>query len=282
LTYAVRWRLVIRGVGLTPPLAHLVAARLAGDALGSVVPSARLAGEPVRVAALHTRGAPMAPAAAGVALDRVVELTGQMVAVIAYAAVIALTVALGAAPLALAGVMLALLTWMALLLVYLKRQGGRRLHAAAAARRPGSPRARWLGGLAGVADHLRGFLRSHPAMFCAALGLALLTEVIIVAQYTALFRAFGLALDLPTVLVVLLSGGLSRAAPTPAGLGATEAAQVLAVGSLTGNPDLGFVVGLIVRLHDTLLLAAGLAALPLLGLSLTRRALSGALGKVAG
>ncbi len=279
--YVARWRLLLKGIGQTPALGHLVAARLAGDAVGALVPSARLAGEPVRIAALHARGVLIAPATAGVALDRLVELTAHMVAVIAYVSVIALTVTVGTAPLVLAAVMLALLVWMACLLVHLARRGGHRLRRAAA-QRAGSRIGRWLDGLARVEEHLTAFLRSHPAVFWAALSLALLTEVVIVVQYTMLFRAFGLALDLPTVLAVLLSGGLARAVPAPAGLGAMEAAQVLVVGSLTGSPDLGFVVGLILRLHDTLLLAAGLAALPLLGVPFTRRALSGAVGRVTG
>jgi hypothetical protein len=42
---------------------------------------------------------------------------------------------------------------------------------------------------------------------------------------------------------------------------------VLAVGATTGQAELGFVVGIIVRLHETLLLLAGMAALSLLGVS---------------
>src|SRR6185295_5777631 len=51
--YSLRWRLVARAVGRTPSLARLVATRLAGDAIGGLVPSAKLAGEPVRIALLR-------------------------------------------------------------------------------------------------------------------------------------------------------------------------------------------------------------------------------------
>ena len=35
LGYVARWRLLARAVGATPPLAHMLAARLAGDAVGT-------------------------------------------------------------------------------------------------------------------------------------------------------------------------------------------------------------------------------------------------------
>jgi len=63
---ALRWRLVARAVGDDPPLGRLIAGRLAGDAIGTLVPSARLAGEPVRLAFART-SAPLPRAGAGVA-----------------------------------------------------------------------------------------------------------------------------------------------------------------------------------------------------------------------
>ena len=49
-----------------------------------------------------------------------------------------------------------------------------------------------------------------------------------------------------------------------------EAAQVAVVGAAAGRPDIGFVVGVIVRLHETLLLALGLLVLSYQGMSLAR------------
>ena len=70
--------------------------------------------------------------------------------------------------------------------------------------------------------------------------------------------------------MVLLGTGAARAAPTPAGLGALEVTQVALVGAAAGRPELGFVVAMIVRLHETLLLIVGLAVLSAAGLSLGR------------
>src|SRR5262245_46390146 len=84
LAYSARWGLVTRTGGAPMGLARCVAARLAGDAVGSLVPSAKLAGEPLRIGTVRASGASLAAATAGVALDRMVELIGNTVAVLGY------------------------------------------------------------------------------------------------------------------------------------------------------------------------------------------------------
>jgi uncharacterized protein (TIRG00374 family) len=88
LGYARRWRLVARAVGGCPSLGRLVAARLAGDAVGSLVPSAKLAGEPLRVALARGGETTTTQSTAGVAIDRLLELIGNMLAVVTYVAVL--------------------------------------------------------------------------------------------------------------------------------------------------------------------------------------------------
>jgi len=271
LLVAVRWRLVARALGGAPPLARLAAARLAGDAVGALLPLTRLGGDPLRAVLVRDASPSLAAAGAGVAIDRLLELVGNMLAVIAYVAIFALSRAEAApAPRTLAVAMAGLLLPLVALLVMLAR-GVRPLaplHGARARRL--LPRlARWFDGLRRVEDHLLTFFAAHRGTFVAGLALAVGTEGVIVAQYHALLGAFGVGLDLPVLLLVLIGGGVARAVPAPAGLGALEAVQVLAVGAATGRADLGFVVALLVRLHETLLLLAGLAALALFGVSLT-------------
>jgi len=268
LGYTTRWWLVARAVGGAVAPSRLFAARLAGDAVGSLVPSARLAGEPVRVALVRGRGVSTTAAAAGVALDRLLELTGNMFAVIAYVAVFATVRGPGRAPWALAVVMLALLVALAAALRSLAR--GRpplRWLYGARARRAAPRLTRWLDALARVEALLGDAVRAQPRRLLLGLALTLGIELLILAQYHAMLGAFGIALDLPTLVLVLLGGALANTAPTPAGLGALEAVQVVAVGAATGQPALGFVVAVIVRLHTLLLLAAGGVALLWFGLA---------------
>ena len=271
--YALRWRLVARAVGDDPPLGRLVAGRLAGDAIGTLVPSARLAGEPVRLAFART-SAPLPQAGAGVALDRLLEVIGNMLAVIVYVAIFVLTHGIAQAkgtPAVLAGLMTLLLLGVAVLLIRLRR-GGRPLAPLYGARARGlAPRLHgWMDGLRKMEDHLVRFFREHPRAFLLGVLGSLAIEAVTILQYHVLLAAFGVVLDLPELVLVLLGSGIARAVPAPAALGALEATQVAVVGAASGHPDLGFVVGVILRLHETLLLAVGLMVLSYQGMSLTR------------
>jgi uncharacterized protein (TIRG00374 family) len=272
--YALRWGMVARTMGGHPPLIRLVAARLAGDAVGSIVPSARLAGEPVRVALARSPGNSTALSTAGVAVDRLLEVIGNMLAVIVYVTIFVTTrstAQAGHAPAALGALMLLLLVGVGAML-YRLRRGARPLAPLYGARaRAVAPRlAAWMDGLRQVEDHLIDFMRQHRRAFILGVLGSLVIEALCVAQYHALLAAFGIALDLPTLVLVLLGSGAARAVPAPAGLGVLEAAQVAVVAAAAGRPDVGFVVGVIVRLHETLLLGVGLLVLSYQGMSWAR------------
>ena len=128
----------------------------------------------------------------------------------------------------------------------------------------------WMDGLRKIEDHLVRFFREHPRAFLLGVLGSLPIEAVTLLQYHALLAAFGVALDLPDAVLVLLGSGVARAVPAPAALGALEATQVALVGAASGRPELGFVVGVILRLHETLLLALGLVALSYQGVSLAR------------
>jgi len=272
LAYALRWRVVAHALGARLTLARLVPARLAGDAVGALVPSGRLAGEPVRVALVRSGCSSTAQSTAGVALDRLLEVIGNTLAVLGYVAVFC--VARGAAgagrtPFILAATMAAGLLALGALLFRLRR--GHRPFAALYGERARALMPRLAGAMDGVRrveEHLIHFFRQHPRAFLLGLLSSVLIELLCVAQYHALLTAFGIALDLPALLLVLLGGGLANAVPVPARLGVLEAAQVAMVSAAGGEPALGFVVAVIVRLHETFLLALGVAALAYEGVSL--------------
>jgi uncharacterized protein (TIRG00374 family) len=274
LGYCLRWKMVTRALGSDVPFRSLVSARLAGDAVGTLIPSAKLAGEPVRIALVHAAGVRGSEAAAGVALDRVMEVIGNILAALAYVTVFAVTRTLGTelgTPSALSAAMvlgLAALSWP---LVQMYR-GKRPLAFLYSERtRKALPRlSPWLDGLQHSEGRLVDLFHDHPRIVPRGILASLGIEGLIVIQYDFLLKAFGLDLDLPTLLMVLLGSGVARTAPTPAGLGALEAAQVAVLAVATGDASTGFVVGIVLRLHETLLIAAGLSALLLNGVSLSR------------
>ncbi|MBI4517698.1 MAG: flippase-like domain-containing protein [Deltaproteobacteria bacterium] len=278
--YSLRWGAAARALGARLPLARLVAARLAGDAVGALVPSAKLAGEPVRIALMYAGGVGGTQAGAAVTIDRALELISNMLCVLAYVAVFSVAQVLGSsqrAALILVLTILALLGLLALPLAQLRR--GRRPLAwcySERARRMLPRSASWMPALRRTEEHMVGFFRDHPATFVSGLAGSLLIEVLVIGEYYCLLAGFGVVLDLPTLLMVLLGTGVARAAPSPAGLGALEAGQVGVLAFAGGRPELGFVVGVVIRLHESAWMAAGLLVLSAQGLTLSRLRLAAA------
>lgn len=261
--HSLRWRLVTRALGDRLPLPRLLAARLAGEAVGGLVPSAKLAGEPVRVALVYADGVAGAAASAGVSIDRLLEMISSILCGIVYVSIFSLTRVSASrdAPVVLA-LMIVLLVAVAVPLIMLRR-GMPPLAPlyGAGVRRWMRPLIPWMPALRDTEAHLMRFFREHSRTFAAGLATALLAEALTIAQYWALLSAFAITLDGPTLLLALVGTGFAHSLPTPAGLGALEASQVSVLALATGRPDVGFVVGLVMRLHETLWIAIGLIVL---------------------
>lgn len=259
-----RWQLIARVLGTKVSLLRLIAARLAGDAVGGVVPSGKLAGEPVRIALVHADGLAGAEASAGVSIDRLVEMISNMLCFVAFVSVfsIAHSDSAGRTALVPVAVMIALFVALAILLLKLRR-GESPLASwyGAGAPRWLQPFLRWMPALQRVEHHLVRFLREHTAVMVWGVVCALLTEGLVIWQYHTLLSAFGIACDLPTLLLALVGTGVARTLPMPAGLGALEASQVSVFALAAGHPEVGFVAGMVMRLHDTLWMIVGLAVL---------------------
>lgn len=263
LGYALRWRLVARTVAAPPPLPRFIAARLAGDAMGSLLPTGRISGDPVRIGLLYADGVSGSEASAGVAVDRIIELISNMVCAVAYVTVFSLahTGVAGRPTLVLLLTSCLLLTALAIPLQMLRR-GKRPLEPLCKVMEHRGLRwAAWAGALQRTEAHVLRFFRNHPAAFLQGLLVSLIIEGLIIGEYHFLLSAFGLTVDLPTLLMTMVASGVARAIPTPAGLGALEGAQVTVLAAATGQPGVGFVIGLVLRLHETLWTGVGLLAL---------------------
>jgi hypothetical protein len=282
---ALRWRMVLARVGTAPPpLPWLARAWLAARAVGSLIPSGTLAGEPLRVHLLRRGGVPGPEAAGAVALDRALEIAGNTIAgpaciggaLLLGAASPAGT--LGATAIALAG--LALLAFVYLrarrgapaLALFLPRRARGERERAGAAHGPDTlaPVAR--GRLAALARHAAradaGFHRlvaAHPALVPRGLALSLGVECLRLAELALLFAAFGLAVPLPLLLLSSVGIGAARMVPVSAAVGSLEAVQV-GIFTLGGRTlAQGLTVGLVLRLAETCWILAGLACLAAAG-----------------
>ncbi len=281
LGYSLRWRLVARRLGESPTLSRLLAARLCGDAVGSLLPGGRLGGDPLRVALVYGDGLGGARAGAGVVMDRIFESLGNIVCGIVYVTVFSVAHTVGAPSDALAWVVGGLgVCFLALLLVIeLLRRG---FHFAEPlitlmARLPVPHLDKGLAAMRRIEEHLIEFVSGHPGTCVGALAGSLVVEALVIVEAWLLLSALGVHLDVPTLLMVLATGGLTRIVPTPGALGALEAGEVTVVSLATGRPDIGVVVGMAMRLHETLWCALGFGVLAARGVSLAQvRALAGA------
>lgn len=133
-----------------------------------------------------------------------------------------------------------------------------------------SRRLAWEAALRQTEDFLLVFFRERRRIFVWGVLASLAVEMLVICEYHYLLAAFGLVVELPTLLLMLVGTGVARAFPTPAGLGTLEGSQVAVLALAAGEPAVGFLVGMIFRLHETLWLLIGLAALSANGMGLTR------------
>lgn len=259
--YSARWGMLARSIGGPIGLGKLMAARLAGDAVGALMPPAKVAGDPIRIALVRGEGLSLVSATAGVTLDRLCEVAGNVLAAAAYTMIFIASTHAGphtAVSNLLASVIF-LCAAVAVPVIMLWR-GVRPLaplYWMLDGRLP--PRwARLLDGARGAESRVLVVFRDHPGSFVAGVVASLLIECLVIVEYQLLLRMCGIALPLSTLLLALVLGGLSRSWPSPAALGALEASQVAAL-TIAGQPAAaGLAVGFLIRLHETLLTAVGL------------------------
>jgi len=262
--HAFRWQMILRRLGTDVPLARLTRLWLAARAVGAVVPSGTLGGEPVRVRLLTASGMTGASAAGAVALDRALELAGNM---IVGPLCIAGAIALGAGPGTAMGITAvgALVGLLVLGLVYVRGMHGRpALVPLLGPLLPLLPR-RWKDPLVQHtvrADAaLRETLAAHPGLVPTGIGVSLAIEALHLFELAALFAVFALAVPLPLLLLSSMGIGIAHAVPVTAALGTLEATQIglFAIGGEPLATGLGVAVAL--RLAETFWILAGLACL---------------------
>ncbi len=262
--HALRWQMVVRRLGTEVPLARLTRLWLAARAVGAVVPSGTLGGEPVRVRLLTANGMTGASATGAVALDRALELAGNMiVGPLCIAGAIALGAGAGTAMWITAlGALLGLLV---LVLIYVRGIHGR--PALVPLLRPVLPLVprRWKEPVMRYAVRadaaLRETLAAHPGLVPTGIAVSLAIEALHLFELAALFAVFALAVPLPLLLLSSMGIGIAHAVPVTAALGTLEATQIglFAVGGEPLATGLGVAVAL--RLAETFWILAGLVCL---------------------
>jgi uncharacterized protein (TIRG00374 family) len=282
---ALRWRLLLRGLAAAPGLARLVAWRAAGQSVSSLVPSARLGGEPLRMYLAGRAGVRLEHAIASVAVDRTLELGASSGFACLFAFVLLqagvpqltgalVTVGLVAASLALAVVATAR---------RLRRRAGL---VTALVRATGLDR---LGFVVSRLDVVAGAeaavarLLAEPRRLALAFGVGAAGTLVVLVEYHLLLGAFSLPAAPLAVVAAVFASGAAHALPVPAAVGALEGGTMWLFGVLGHPPEVGLAVGLAVRLRELVWIAPGLVylaggAVPWSALSRTEGSCSRAAG----
>ena len=260
---ALRWRMLLRGLGTGPGLGRLLAFRAAGQAVSTIVPSARLGGDPLRAWLLATTATPAPAAIASVAVDRALEMGSSA----GFAVLFALVLLQQGVP-ALHGPIVSGLLGAAAVVVGLAVTGRRlRQHAGlvtALLRGTGLERLRAvqerMAVLGDAEAAAAGLIEQHRRLvraFLVGVAVNLLTPL----EYWLLLSAFGLPSGAVAVVAAIFATGAAHSMPVPAGVGVLEGSQVWLFGLLGHPADVGLAVGLAVRLRELAWVAPGLLVL---------------------
>lgn len=274
---AARWRLVLAGLAVRVALGPLVAYRAAGQSVGTLVPSGKLGGDPLRAYLLVRDGVATPDAIASVAVDRALDLGASAPFACLFAALLvqrgvpALEGALVSVTLGAAAIVVGLLL------------ATRRLRAGAGlvtsiAHSTGLARLgvveRQLGTIA-AAEAEAARLVVQPGRMAWGFAVGVAVNLIVCAEYWCLLSAFGLPAAPLAVVAAIFGTGAAHAMPVPAGVGVLEGGQMFLMGALGYPPEVGLAVGLAVRLRELVWVLPGLVYL-------AARGLTGSLARAAG
>lgn len=263
VAYAVRWWIVLgRGEG-SPALGVLVLYGLAGQSVSMLVPSGRLAGDPVRAYLLVRHGSATPTAIAGVAIDRVLDMGAGTAFAIVFALVL-LGHGVPALAHTLVGVVVTAFALLAGVWVTVRRlQSGRgvvtalvrsaRFDRLAAIER----RMATIGAAEEAAARLVGDRLRMASGFACGLGI----NLGVLLEYHLLLAAFGLPADLVAVVGAIFAAGAAHSMPVPAGVGVLEGSAMVVFTALGYAAEIGLAVGLALRLRELVWMVPGLVYL---------------------
>jgi uncharacterized protein (TIRG00374 family) len=266
-----RWWLILQSQGYTIPYLVLVGYRVAVFGVNYFTPGPQLGGEPLQVYLVQRRHrVPAATAIASVTLDKLLELlsnftflTAGVICIlecqvwegVAGSSLILLGSGLSLLPV---GVLAALWAgWHPF--SYLLQAGFDLLPQGWLERRG------WLSAYQDISHAIREsenqttrLCRERPLTVVLALLVSALGWAAMVGEYWLALHFLGQSLTLAQTISALTAARIAFLMPLPAGLGALEASQVLALGALGINPAVGISLSLLIRARDVALGGLGL------------------------
>lgn len=263
VSLALRWWIILRAQGQRVPLLRLAAYRWAGFGVSYFSPGPHVGGEPVQAYLLAKRGGvPGAIATASVALDRLVDLTVNAAVVVTAAVIVLRGQVFGGtsddAALAIALVVLAVPAGLLFALVLGRRPFGWLIERIPERFRQ-SERAQKVWSLVDTSEsEMVRFWREQPAAVAGMLLASALTWALLLAELWLALHVLGVDVTVLQFTAVLIALRAAFLAPSPGGLGALEAGQVLAFRAMGLDPAAGLSLSLLIRARDVLVGGLGL------------------------
>ena len=260
---ALRWQILLAGLGARRRLGALTAYRAAGQSVSALIPSAKLGGEPVRVYLLLRARVAAPSAIASVVVDRTLD----MGAAAGFAFLFAVVLVRRDVP-ALAGAFVSVSLGVVALalgtgLTVRRLRSGAGL-VTAAARATGLDRLRAVHGrmdALAAAETAAATLVAEPRRLARAFGVVVVAHTVVLLEYHLLLAAFGLPAGPLAVVAAIFATGAAHSLPVPAAVGTLEGAQMFLFGTLGYPPEVGLAVGLAVRLREVVWIVPGLVYL---------------------
>ncbi len=264
--FAVRWWLLLRGIGVDLPLRRVVVYRMIAATVSLLTPGPQFGGEPAQVYLLVRRSGVAVPQAiAAVALDRLLELavnlaflTGGILFTLWSGVLGAVldgrVILLALIPLALPPLLLFAFWWRGR---FLTTAAERVLRSLPERWRRQIP-LRLVESLRNGEVHIHAILRQNPRLIAVGALVSLGNWLVLLADFWLATRLIGLELDAAQFIGFVVAARLAILLPIPAGLGALEASQILAAQRLGLQPALGLGLVLLFRVRDVALALSGL------------------------
>jgi uncharacterized protein (TIRG00374 family) len=260
---SLRWWLILFAMGWRVPYFSILRYRMAAFSVSYFTPGTQFGGEPLQVLALEKRHSlPRSAALASVTAEKLFELLANF-SFLAVGVTLVLRNRLldGSSPIL---VVLWTAALLALPLIYLALLGlDRRPVSHLLSRLPASLESRhWIQRIRGLASdteaQVANWVRCSPRTVLLVVLASLWFWVLSLAEYWLALHVLGATLTLSQTIIALTAARIAFLMPVPAGLGALETGQVLALQALGFSPALGIAISLWIRVRDLLLGALGL------------------------
>lgn len=263
LLFSSRWWLLLRAMGYRIPYFSLTAYRVAAFSVSYFTPGPQFGGEPLQVLFLQRRhGVPTSAAISSVFLDKLLELLTNLTFLILGLLVIITG--------GVAAVWFQPRGWLPVLGVLLLP--GLHMLALRHGQQPFSEFLAWLKldgfkhqflrkGYEVIQEaerRLSVFFMQKPLALLQSVFLSGLIWLALIGEYYLMLSFAGLKVDLLQTIMALTSMRLALLTPSPGGLGAVEASQVLALKALGFSNAEGLLVSLILRGRDFVVGGLGL------------------------